>query len=474
MPGQLGQVTSSPVEPAGVGASGSAQPAGQNTGASQAAGAGAAVDKSGVNANSVGGASSAANVQTGAPTQLAEGKLWAVAASVAVDRRHKFNNRRFAGAVFPEDRLLAQLSPQVELKLAEHQRLGAHNEANRATHRPTIRRVSSAPPRCWSKGNLAWGSQGSCSQEGGQCAAGIECDDPRATGIDRRCKWAGIGGLRARGDYYRHSLPHKEQELKVANMLAPLIDRPANDLLAEFVRPESGFAYIARRVPFLSRKRLRIRRLRVSTSSPEFKRVYPRKWLGSQVLGMVGADGNGLLGLEHSLNSKLRGEDGERRLVNDARRRPIALRETRTMTPGAKVKLTLDASLQEHAENVLSKLGSEYRPKGATAIVMDPKDSSIKAIANWPRVDANTLGDAPEYARQNRAIGATLKPGPRLRPSPSQPLLEDRKITPETTFDLPPTIHVADREIHEAYPRRPIALTTAGILRHSSNVGAIT
>ncbi len=52
--------------------------------------------------------------------------------------------------------------------------------------------------------------------------------------------------------------------------------------------------------------------------------------------------------------------------------------------------------------------------------------------------------------------------------------LQDGKVTPDTPFDLPPQIVVADRTIGESHPRGPVRLTTAQILAQSSNVGAIT
>ena len=54
---------------------------------------------------------------------------------------------------------------------------------------------------------------------------------------------------------------------------------------------------------------------------------------------------------------------------------------------------------------------STFRPKGATAVVIDPRSGELLAVANWPRVDANDVGGAPGYARQNRAVGFTYEPG---------------------------------------------------------------
>jgi cell division protein FtsI (penicillin-binding protein 3) len=88
-------------------------------------------------------------------------------------------------------------------------------------------------------------------------------------------------------------------------------------------------------------------------------------------------------------------------------------------------------------------------------------------------VDANNPGDAPDYARQNRAIGVNYEPGSTFKPFTVAGALEDGKVTPDTSFNLPPTITVADRAIGESHPVGYRTLTTRAILEQSSNVGAI-
>jgi cell division protein FtsI/penicillin-binding protein 2 len=122
---------------------------------------------------------------------------------------------------------------------------------------------------------------------------------------------------------------------------------------------------------------------------------------------------------------------------------------------------------------VLADIGQTWRPRGATAIVMDPRDGALLALANWPRVDANKPGDAPDYARQNRAVGATYEPGSTFKAFTVAGALQDGKVTPETKFPLPPTIKLYDREIGESHPRGAVTLNTREILEQSSNVGAI-
>jgi len=259
----------------------------------------------------------------------------------------------------------------------------------------------------------------------------------------------------------------------VASKLAPLVGRREEDLIKALARRDTGFVYLARRIP--ARKARRAQRMKIEGLEfiPEFKRIYPRNWMASQLLGITGADNQGLSGLEYSLDNHLHGQDGERKLTKDALGDTIDLRENKRTVAGSDVRLTLDAAVQDRAEEVLAEVGQEYKPKGATAIVMDPRDGGILALANWPQVDANNPGDAPDYARQNRAIGATYEPGSTFKAFTVAGALEEGEVTPDTSFDLPPTIKVADREIGESHPVGYRTLTTAGILKESSNVGAI-
>jgi cell division protein FtsI/penicillin-binding protein 2 len=260
---------------------------------------------------------------------------------------------------------------------------------------------------------------------------------------------------------------------QVAARLAGLLDRPEDELLRQLARKDTGFVYLARNVPTARARKVQDLKLEGLEFIPEFRRVYPREWMASQLLGTVGIDGQGLAGLELSQDEHLRGRDGERRLVKDALGQPIELRETKPTIPGSDIRLTLDANIQDKAEEVLAEVGQEWKPKGATAIVMDPRDGSVLALANWPRVNANQLGDAPAYARQNRAIGATYEPGSTFKAFTVAGALEEDKVTPDTSFNLPPTITVADREIGEAHARGWVTLNTRQILEQSSNVGAI-
>ena len=261
--------------------------------------------------------------------------------------------------------------------------------------------------------------------------------------------------------------------VKTAEKLAPLLVLPVDELVKKLARRDTGFVYLAREVPGTKAEAIRKAGLAGITVEPRERREYPRGFLASQVLGTVGTDEQGLSGLEYRYHDQLQGTDGKRTVTKDALGDTIKARDLKAAKDGKDLRLTIDAAIQDKTEQVLHDIGAKYTPKGATAVVLDPRSNEVLALANWPRVDANAPGEAPEYARQNRAVGFNYEPGSTFKAFPVAGALEEGKVTPDTPFDLPPQIQVADRTIGESHPRGAVTLSTGEILAQSSNVGAI-
>ncbi len=261
--------------------------------------------------------------------------------------------------------------------------------------------------------------------------------------------------------------------VRAAQRLAPLLRRPAQELVKRLARRDTGFVYLARELPGDRAEAVRRLGLEGIALAPGHARVYPRNALASQLLGSVGTDGAGLTGLEYAEDRRLRGEDGRRSLVKDALGQSIKVRDTTPSRAGTNLALTIDAGIQDKVEQVLADVGRTYQPKGATAVVMNPATGELLALASWPRVDANKPWTAPAYATQDRAVGFTYEPGSTFKAFTVAGALQDGEVTPQTTFDLPPQIQVADRTIGESHARGAVRLTTAQILAQSSNIGAI-
>ena len=264
----------------------------------------------------------------------------------------------------------------------------------------------------------------------------------------------------------------------MAQTMAPLLHMPVLKVLTAITTPHTGYVVVAREVtPSTANAIMALKFggkiINGITSVPDDKRVYPRDCTAAQVLGGVyGASGAGDAGLEFRYNSVLSGKAGERRIVNDAIHQPISIDDVRPMQSGKTVQLTLDSALQNDVEQVLAGVGEQYSPRAATAIVMNPDSGAILALANWPRVNANDPAAVRSPADRDHAVADSYEPGSTFKAITVAGALQDGVVTPSTMFDVPSVLHVADRQIHDAESHGDETLSTAQILKVSSNIGA--
>ena len=260
---------------------------------------------------------------------------------------------------------------------------------------------------------------------------------------------------------------------EAAAKLASILGLEEDEVLKSLTE-DSGFSYVARKVDVPSAARVARLELPGIGELPDSRRTYPQGDLAAQTIGTVGDENQGLTGLEAGEDSVLRGTDGERRIVNDALGEPIRLETVNEASDGEDLRLTLDPAIEQKTEEALAEVGETYAPKGATAIVMNPRNSQLLAIANWPPVDPSDLEGADPEDLIDRATGFTYEPGSTFKAFTVSAALEEKEVTPETSYTLPPQLHVADRIIEDAEARPTVTLTVAEILAHSSNVGAAT
>ncbi|MDQ3726127.1 MAG: penicillin-binding protein 2 [Actinomycetota bacterium] len=258
-----------------------------------------------------------------------------------------------------------------------------------------------------------------------------------------------------------------------AARLAPILDQPKGEVL-EALTAEGGFSYVAQKVNLATAKKVEKLEIEGIGQEPASRRTYPQGEMAGQVIGAVGSENQGLIGLEAGEEEVLRGDDGERWIVNDALGEPIRLETVEEAEDGEDIQLTLDPMIQRETERALNGVGETYSPKGATAIVVDPRSSEILAMANWPPVNPADLSEASEEDLLNRATGFTYEPGSTFKAFTVAAALEEKMVTPTSEFTLPPTIQVADRTIEESHPRGTENMTVGQILAHSSNVGSVT
>jgi cell division protein FtsI/penicillin-binding protein 2 len=261
-----------------------------------------------------------------------------------------------------------------------------------------------------------------------------------------------------------------------ARLLARHLDVPEPALLGRLTQ-KKGFVWIARKIDRKKAAAVRAARIPGLHLVAETKRSYPKGSLAAAVLGYVGLDDKGLGGLEHSYDRTIRGKPGEVVALTDARRSTYGeavADKGRPPQEGASLVVTIDSGIQFATEQALSETVAETKATSGVAILLDPSDGSILAMATAPGFDPNEYGRYPAEARRNRAIADAHEPGSTFKIVTGALALENAVVTLDETIDTGDgTIRVGNTVISEHDSKRFGALTLAGVMEHSSNVGII-
>lgn len=208
----------------------------------------------------------------------------------------------------------------------------------------------------------------------------------------------------------------------------------------------------------------------------EVRRYYPFGSLLGQVLGFTGMDDQGLAGLEVRYDEAIRGTTVERMLLNDGRPGSALVDPDSTFAdpePGAALHLTIDASIQHIAEKELAAAVERTGSKWGTIVLLDPADSAVLAMANYPPFDPNEFRDFKEEHRRNRAIFASLEPGSTFKMITAAAAFEHSLVHPEDRFYCGDgSIRVGRRVIRDHHPYGELSFRE--IIAKSSNVGVVT
>lgn len=147
----------------------------------------------------------------------------------------------------------------------------------------------------------------------------------------------------------------------------------------------SGKSWLYYHGPFTAAQVEPLRPLKGVHLEGEYARFYPAQGLARPLIGAYVADSaSGGSGLELVLDSVLRGIPGEAMVQKDlaGRRYDSPSRRVRTPTPGGDVYLTLDAELQDIAEQGLHDALEALQADGGDIVFLDPRSGEILALAS--------------------------------------------------------------------------------------------
>jgi cell division protein FtsI (penicillin-binding protein 3) len=211
---------------------------------------------------------------------------------------------------------------------------------------------------------------------------------------------------------------------------------------------------------------------------PRPARTYPSGAVAGGILGFLDPDGKPLEGIELAQNGCLAGKDGEETFEKgvDGIKIPSSAITTKAAVPGKKIVLTINADLQYFAQQVLTANVAKLQADWGTAVVIEVKTGKILVAADAPSYDPNEPSKSSVENRGSRVFRTSFEPGSTMKMVTAATSIDQGKVTPESHFIAPFALtipHSNGYRVSDSHVHGDDKLTVAGVLRDSSNTGAM-
>ena len=261
---------------------------------------------------------------------------------------------------------------------------------------------------------------------------------------------------------------------RAAEKLAGILRISSEDLLAKIEQAKSRrFVWLKRDVSDEQARLVRGLGIRGIAVQSYQQRDYPQGKLAGQLLGFTGLDGNGLEGVEKQFEAELAGCQGyQRRTVGPGRRALWApAKDYRAVRDGANLVLTIDSAIQQICEEQLKQACEKYKAKWGMAVVMDPANGEVLAMANWPSFAPAEFGNSKAELRRNRCVTDVFEPGSTFKCFVASKALEAGLFAvEEKIFCHNGVYRIGGRTLHD-HGTGFGELSFEDVVVHSSNIG---
>lgn len=253
---------------------------------------------------------------------------------------------------------------------------------------------------------------------------------------------------------------------QTARELAPLLERPMEEIWDAIRDPERRYALLATEISQETAEAIAKLELPGIYLEPQPRRWYPNGTLAGHVFGFVNQEGVPLYGLEEYYDKELRGQKGTWL---------VGTLEPHFQPPqdGYDLVLTLDRAVQAAVEERLAEAIARLEATGGDVVVLNPKTGAILAMASYPPFDPNAYATTPPERWPNPAISVLYEPGSVVKVLTMAAGLQAGVITPNSTYEDEGTIEYGGIKITNWDRRAHGTTTMTRLLELSLNVGAV-
>lgn len=145
-------------------------------------------------------------------------------------------------------------------------------------------------------------------------------------------------------------------------------------------------------------------------------RYYPLGEKAAQVIGYVGVDGQGKMGLEYQFDNYIDGHDGSMSYTKNLLNQVTSVHDYLPEVSGENLRLTLDARLQTMAYGYLEEAVKHHDADYAACIVSSVKTGEVLAMASYPSFDPNNQLAELNDATKNHTVSDVIEPGSIIKP----------------------------------------------------------
>lgn len=273
---------------------------------------------------------------------------------------------------------------------------------------------------------------------------------------------------------YVHPKLFKLPKETIANQLAPILEKSAQDLQTLFNKRDTGIQVNGSLTEARANK---IAQLSLDGIEliPKYSRLYPQQELAADVVGYVNVDHQGQAGIEYSQQKLLEREIRTLRMsrAGNGTLMPDHIPEGFIHSDDLRLQLTLDTRLQRAARSALKQKIKEFNAKRGAVIVMDALDGALLALVSEPTYNPNQFYESDISLFKNWALADLYEPGSTFKPLNVAIALESGAIHSDTLFHDTGSIQIGRWPISNYDKRAHGMINPAQILQYSSNVGMV-